>query len=48
LIAAGMKPGKEFKAILHEAFEAQLEGQFGDLEGAQAWLRSRTSPMGSP
>ena len=41
LIAAGMKPGKEFKAILHEAFEAQLEGQFGDLAGAQAWLRSR-------
>ncbi len=41
LIAAGMPPGKEFKAILHEAFEAQLEGQFGDLEGAQEWLRSR-------
>ncbi|KAF0170474.1 MAG: tRNA nucleotidyltransferase (CCA-adding enzyme) [Limisphaerales bacterium] len=41
LIAAGMKPGKEFKAILHEAFEAQLEGQFGDLEGAQAWLRNK-------
>ncbi len=43
LIAAGMNPGKEFKAILHEAFEAQLEGQFGDLEGAEAWLRSRTA-----
>jgi tRNA nucleotidyltransferase (CCA-adding enzyme) len=41
LIAAGMKPGKEFKAILHEAFEAQLEGQFSELEGAQEWLRSR-------
>jgi len=41
LIAAGMTPGKEFKALLHEAFEAQLEGQFGDLDGAQAWLRSR-------
>ena len=40
LIAAGMNPGKEFKAILHEAFEAQLEGQFGDLEGAQVWLRN--------
>lgn len=38
LIAAGMKPGKEFKAILDAAFEAQLEGQFGDLEGAEAWL----------
>lgn len=43
LIAAGMNPGKEFKAILHDAFEAQLEGQFGDLEGAEAWLRSRTA-----
>ena len=41
LITAGMRPGKEFKAILHEAFEAQLEGQFGDLVGAEAWLRSR-------
>lgn len=41
LITAGMKPGKEFKAILHEAFEAQLEGQFGDLEGAEKWLAAR-------
>ena len=41
LIAARMTPGKEFKAILHDAFEAQLEGQFSDLEGAEAWLRSR-------
>ncbi|MEQ2005542.1 MAG: polynucleotide adenylyltransferase [Limisphaerales bacterium] len=41
LIAAGMKPGKEFKAILHEAFEAQLEGQFGDLDGAEAWLQNK-------
>ncbi len=36
-----MKPGKEFKALLHEAFEAQLEGQFNDLEGAKAWLGLR-------
>lgn len=41
LIAAGMKPGREFKAILHEAFEAQLEGRFNDLDGAEAWLRTR-------
>ncbi len=41
LIAAGMRPGKEFKAILHDAFEAQLEGQFSDLAGAEAWLRNR-------
>lgn len=41
LIAAGLKPGKEFKALLHEAFEAQLEGRFSDLQGAEAWLRER-------
>ena len=41
LIAAGLTPGKPFKALLHEAFEAQLEGQFGDLEGAEAWLKQR-------
>jgi tRNA nucleotidyltransferase (CCA-adding enzyme) len=41
LIAAGMTPGKDFKAILHEAFEAQLEGQFGDAEGAEKWLAGR-------
>ena len=41
LIAAGMTPGREFKAILHEAFEAQLEGRFNDLDGAEAWLRTR-------
>jgi tRNA nucleotidyltransferase (CCA-adding enzyme) len=41
LIAAGLKPGKEFKTILHEAFEAQLEGKFSELAGAEAWLRSR-------
>ena len=46
LIAAGMTPGKEFKAILDEAFEAQLEGQFGDVEGAEAWLHSRISRPG--
>lgn len=46
LIAAGMTPGKEFKAILDEAFEAQLEGQFGDVEGAEAWLHSRISRAG--
>ncbi|MFM8468552.1 MAG: CCA tRNA nucleotidyltransferase [Limisphaerales bacterium] len=41
LVAAGMKPGREFKAILHEAFEAQLEGRFSDLDEAQVWLRKR-------
>ncbi|MEN9573013.1 MAG: hypothetical protein RL514_868 [Verrucomicrobiota bacterium] len=43
LVAAGMQPGKAFKAILHEAFEAQMEGQFSDLAGALAWLETRVT-----
>jgi tRNA nucleotidyltransferase (CCA-adding enzyme) len=38
LIARGMKPGKEFGILLNEAFEAQLEGTFLDLDGALKWL----------
>lgn len=38
LIARGMSPGKGFGALLDEAFEAQLEGQFMDLDGALKWL----------
>jgi tRNA nucleotidyltransferase (CCA-adding enzyme) len=38
LIARGMRPGKEFGALLEEAFDAQLEGQFTDLKSALAWL----------
>lgn len=38
LIGRGMSPGREFGALLEEAFEAQLEGKFTDLEGALKWL----------
>lgn len=41
LIERGMKPGKEFGTILKEAFEAQLDGAFDELEGAQDWLGKR-------
>ena len=41
LIARGMSPGKEFGQLLEAAFEAQLEGAFGDLEGAIRWLDTR-------
>ena len=41
LIARGMKPGKEFGALLETAFEAQLEGAFADLDGALKWLDER-------
>jgi tRNA nucleotidyltransferase (CCA-adding enzyme) len=38
LIDRGMQPGKHFGTILDEAFEAQLEGKFADLDGALRWL----------
>ena len=41
LIACGMKPGAEFGTLLSEAFEAQLEGTFTNLEGALKWLERR-------
>lgn len=42
LIECGKKPGPEFKSVLDQAFEAQLDGTFGDLEGALEWARSRS------
>jgi tRNA nucleotidyltransferase (CCA-adding enzyme) len=41
LIARGMEPGKHFGPLLDEAFEAQLEGRFADLDGALHWLDGR-------
>ncbi len=41
LIARGMQPGKQFGTLLEEAFEAQLEGAFIDLDGALKWLDGR-------
>ncbi len=41
LIARGMKPGVQFGTLLDEAFEAQLEGGFTDLDGALKWLDGR-------
>ncbi len=38
LIERGLNPSTEFKVILDEAFEAQLSGDFHDLEGAKVWL----------
>jgi len=35
---AGLAPGQSFGPILRQAYEAQLEGVFGDLRGAFAWL----------
>lgn len=38
LIEAGLHPGPEFGVVLNAAFEAQLEGNFLDLEQAWRWL----------
>jgi len=50
LIAAGLAPGPEFKALLAAAFEAQLDGAFNDEAGALLWLRDNLpkSPDPSP
>ena len=41
LIARGMQAGPSFKPLLHEAFEAQLDGAFRDEPGALQWLDQR-------
>jgi tRNA nucleotidyltransferase (CCA-adding enzyme) len=41
LVARGLQPGKQFGTLLDEAFEAQLEGAFTDLDGALKWLDGR-------
>jgi tRNA nucleotidyltransferase (CCA-adding enzyme) len=43
LIQLGLAPGREFRAILSEAFEAQLDGAFSDATGAVAWARNRVN-----
>ncbi len=43
LIELGMQPGPEFGKLLHEAYDAQLEGHFFDLAQAKKWLAQ--SPM---
>ena len=41
LLARGLLPGPAFSVVLRAAFEAQLEGEFLDLEGALHWLDKR-------
>lgn len=43
LIDLGMTPGPRFGEILDAAYDAQLEGEFADREGALAWLRGEAS-----
>lgn len=44
LIARGMQPGVQFGTLLDEAFEAQLEGGFTDLDGALKWFAAQSLP----
>jgi tRNA nucleotidyltransferase (CCA-adding enzyme) len=41
LIELGHQPGPEMGRILKDAFEAQLDGEFGDLDGGIEWLKER-------
>lgn len=41
----GLKPGPIFAEILSAGLEAQLEGQFQDLSGAEAWVRQHHLPV---
>lgn len=43
LVELGMQPSPEFGKILHDAFEAQIEGHFFDLAHARKWLGSHPS-----
>ena len=44
LIAMGMKPGVGFGPILKKAYDAQLDGEFSDLEGGLEYVRSCLAP----
>lgn len=39
LIALGLKPGSSFKQILAQAFEAQMDGSFSNVEEGLSWLQ---------
>ncbi len=39
LIAAGLRPSKAFKTILHRSYEAQIEGEINTYEEALLWLQ---------
>jgi tRNA nucleotidyltransferase (CCA-adding enzyme) len=43
LLERGRPPGPAMGALLAEAFEAQLDGAFADLEGALRWLEGKAN-----
>jgi tRNA nucleotidyltransferase (CCA-adding enzyme) len=40
LISLGIKPSKEFSALIKKAYEHQIRGEFSDKESAIKWLKS--------
>ena len=46
LLERGWTAGPDIGLVLHEAFEAQLDGAFTDLDGALAWLERRGGEPG--
>lgn len=48
LLAAGLKPGPDFKRLLDSAFEAQLDGAFADESSALIWLRNNLPKPAAP
>jgi len=46
LLPLGVPPGPRVGNILDKAYEAQLEGVFGDLEGAMRWVEGEIKPEG--
>lgn len=43
LIDAGIEPSTQFGEILRKSYEAQLNGEFNDLDGAKKWLTENIS-----
>lgn len=43
LLELGCAPGPRMGELLTAAYEAQLDGHFGDLDGALTWARERLS-----
>jgi tRNA nucleotidyltransferase (CCA-adding enzyme) len=46
LLPLGVPPGQRLGAILDKAYEAQLEGVFGDLAGALEWAEKEIKASG--
>jgi tRNA nucleotidyltransferase (CCA-adding enzyme) len=48
LLEAGLKPGKQYRVLLDEAYAAQLDGVFETEEGAKEWLLQAVPPEPPP